>query len=161
MNFCAIGAEGGARLASALVANTSLLRLNLTGNGLCGEAAAPRDAVPAIAELLRAGTPLRNLSLRDNDLGDSDGAALAAALGANTTLGILDLRQNWRLSGGTGAALEELFRARSARPTAARGARAPGQAAPLAVHHDMNGQSTKKAKRQRQGKRKQQQRDAR
>ena len=53
-----------------------------------------RQRLTLLAGGLRAATGLRHLYLGDNELGSSDGSLLGAALRQNTSLQLLDLRNN-------------------------------------------------------------------
>ena len=82
-------------LAGVLSRNASVTSLNLSHNAICGvkygEGEYDPSGVAALAQALGGNTTLQTLDLYDNHLGVEGGQALAAALEANSTLVSLSL----------------------------------------------------------------------
>ena len=94
---------GSAAIGYGLAENESLTHLDMSRNGV---------ESPLFGEALEVNATLRSLAIRENDLGDAGGAALARGLARNRTLETLDASRNG-LSRGVGDALASAIAARA------------------------------------------------
>lgn len=83
-----LGAEGGKQLAKGLIANKSMVEVDLGNNRIGGESG------KLFATLLKVNNTITNLDLRNCHLGSSCGTEIAAALETNTTITVLDVSHN-------------------------------------------------------------------
>ncbi|XP_068687308.1 NLR family CARD domain-containing protein 3-like isoform X2 [Montipora foliosa] len=83
-----IGDSGAAILAHAMATNSTVTKLDLSGNGI------GYSGVAAVAKAVETNSTLTQLYLPDNGMGDSGAAALAKAVEINSTLTELDLSAN-------------------------------------------------------------------
>ena len=98
-----LGAEGGKQLAKGLIANKSMVEIDL-GNNRIG-----RESGKLFAALVKVNKTITNLDLRNCHLGSSCGAALAVALEENTTITVLDVSHN-QFDDSTKSAIEAAWR---------------------------------------------------
>ncbi|CAH1794369.1 unnamed protein product [Owenia fusiformis] len=87
---CMIGEEGVKALAHGLITNTTCKKLDLKGNNIRGK------AVESLGRMLKQNKTLLSVCLEWNGLGmlDNSFAIFCDGLGSNTTLNVLDLRNN-------------------------------------------------------------------
>ena len=108
------GDAGAAAIAEALNTNTTLERLELSGNAVDAAGAA------ALAEALASSTSLKALNLSDNYVGAAGALSLASALRQNQSLVELRARANELGDEGVGAICEALAARGDSMPTAQR-----------------------------------------
>jgi hypothetical protein len=94
--FNTIDDKGATALAGMLCTNTTLTKLNLSGNNdiYLGSHPIGNEGVTALAGMLRTNTTLTTLSLWGNAIGNEGATALAGMLHTNTTLTTLNLGDN-------------------------------------------------------------------
>jgi hypothetical protein len=119
-----IGDRGASALSEALKLNTTLLRLDLSGNGIDLQGASESHSSPpssphslthsllnateSLASALAVNTTLRFLNLNDNYIGEEGALALAEALAVNTSLREMSLKGNEMGDKGVKAICEAL-----------------------------------------------------
>ena len=95
-----LGAKGAATLAEALKGNTTIRRLTLDQNHLCGinifsgEGTYTAEGITKIGEMLKINQTLQSISLECNIMGVKGLTALAAAMKVNTKIDTLNLANN-------------------------------------------------------------------
>ena len=110
------GDAGAAAIAEALKTNTTLERLELSGN------AVDADGAAALADALASSTSLKILNLSDNYIGAAGALSLASALRQNQSLVELRARANELGDEGVGAICEALAaRGEESLPTESEG----------------------------------------
>lgn len=103
LNFSSIGNDGCRAIASSLAA----CGLKHLDQGHCGIG---NDGAIALADGIGKSKSLETLVMDGNSIGDAGCQALAAALGRTSTLCVLSLQQNFRITATGATALEEALR---------------------------------------------------